>query len=245
MLPQTPALSLNEVSAALATLTGQARPFQANLRPSVTREPQLVNVQHEDDSDLVFFTLVYESGHRRFVRDFELRHEAEDAFFHVVLRLSRAVLEVRGDTRVTSRAINGWITDFAAALGREPRRLRLSFRDVQDLRTHLNAQMDRHDARHEDEDDGYERHVVTANAKFPDLTGSPRFSADFAGTDPVQSDLVFTYVDASQVSHAARIRISPRTGTIRFVNHASNDVMEYVYDTFRDVRATRVHAAGS
>jgi hypothetical protein len=233
-------LSLQEVETALRELTGKRRPFDANLRPDeVTTEPVLVNAQY-DGGDLVFFTLAVERTRRLVIRNFNFRRTPEDQFFHVLLRLSRGVLEVRAESRLASRVTKGWISTFGEALGREPLRLHLSQRDIDELREALDARMDRHDARHEDEEAGYGRQTVTASTRYPDLPASPRFQRDFEGSDPVASDLLFDFNDASGTTKEVRIRISPRAGTIRCVNHVSNEVMQHVYDTLREIRAARV-----
>jgi hypothetical protein len=118
--------------------------------------------------------------------------------------------------------------------------------DVDELSEALEGRIDRHDARHEDEDAGYGRQTVTASFKYPDVRKSPRFTRDFDGSDPVASDLLFAYVDEEDGSvQEVRIRISPRAGTIRCVNHVSNGVMEHVYDTLREIRAERAKASAS
>jgi hypothetical protein len=236
-------VTLDEVTAALVELTGKADPWKARLRPDVTTEPQLVNAQHETDSDLVFFTLVYErASGRRIVRDWKFQSTPEDAFLHVVLRLSRGVIEVRAEGRLAKKVTNGWVTEFAEALGREPQRLLISYQDVEELWDYLSAKMDRHDARHENEDAGYGRQSVTASVAHPDLLELDRFKDDFDGSDPVQSDLLIDYADAGGQNHEIRVRISTAQGTVRCVNHVSNDVMEYIYDAFRAVREARVTA---
>lgn len=236
-------VKLDEVTAALATMTGHEDPWRARLRPQVSTEPRLVNAVHEKDSDLVFFTLVYErASGRRIVRDWKFQSVPEDAFLHVVLRLSRGVIEVRAEGRLAKKVTNGWIADFAKALNREPQRLLISYQDVVDLRGHFGAKMDRHDARHEDENAGYGRQTVTASNAHPDLMELERFKEDFDGTDPMQSDLLVDYTDGDGHEHEVRVRISAAQGTIRCVNHVSNDVMAYIYDAFRAVREVRVAA---
>lgn len=237
-------LTIDEVTRALRRMTGARNPYRALDRPDdVTPEPVLVNVQHDSGDDLVFFTLAYQRSHRMVVRNFRFSQRPEDDFFHVVLRLSRGVIEVRAEARLATKVTRGWISLFARALGRQEMGLFLTQRDVDDLREALGARMDRHEARHEDEDAGYGRQLVTASATVPDLVQLDRFHEDFEGSDPVASDLLFDYLDPDDEYHEVRIRVSPRSGTVRCVNHVSNDVMEYVYDTLRKVRAERIKAS--
>ncbi len=232
-------VALESVTEALQALTGQTRPFSANLRPSdVTSEPTLINAQYDGD-DLVLFTLAYAVSPRLSIRLFQVNRRAEDRFFHVVLRLSRGVLEIRADARTAKKVTRGWIAELAEALDRQPLRIHLSDRDARDVADRLEARFDKHDARHEDEEVGYARTTVTASTKYPDLRQSPRFEEDFKDSDPIASDLVFDWQNRDGEFEEIRIKVSPRAGTIQCVSHVSNEVMELVYDTLRESRAAR------
>jgi hypothetical protein len=233
------ALTLQEVTKALRRMTRASNPYEFLPRPrEVTTDPVLVNAQHDGD-DLVLLTFAYQRSQRMIVRNFRFDHRPEDDFFHVVLRLSRAALEIRAEARVSGKLTRGWIHSFAEELDRVPLRIFLTQQDVDELRIALEARMDRHDARHEDEEVGYGRQLVTAGNLVRDLAELERFKEDFDGSDPIASDLLFGYTNGDGEEHEVRIRVSPRSGTVRCVNHVSNDVMEHVYDTLRKVRRQR------
>jgi hypothetical protein len=241
----TDAIAMEDVTTALRKITGKRDPLNANLRPrDVTAEPVLVNVHHDRD-DMVLFTLAYAGSQRLSIRNFNYSRYPEDRFFHIVLRLSRGILEIRADGRIAGKVTKGWIADFADALGRQGLRLHLSHQDVEDMAQKLSAVVDKHEARNEDEDAGYGKQTVTASVKYPDVRTAPKFKDDFEGSDPVSSDLVFDWSPDNGASKPVRLRISPRAGTIRCVNHVSNAVMEHVYDTLRDVRAERRRSSKS
>jgi hypothetical protein len=91
-------------------------PFETDIRPEeVTQVPQLVDAKSWTD-DKVVFTFAVSRRVAKVIHNFEPQDVYADEFFVAVLRLKRAILEVRASHDRAQKLANTWVPEIAEHL---------------------------------------------------------------------------------------------------------------------------------
>lgn len=105
------ALNEDDVVEALTDMCDGVNPLEEDIRPDVlTRKPTLIDATKADDR--LFLSFGVKKPVARVLSNFEVETVEGDAFFVAVLRLDKAIMEIRTSHQRAERFATTWIADF-------------------------------------------------------------------------------------------------------------------------------------